>query len=317
MKETKEKKFEFSPSMHLAFRDKKVLNRVRNIKRADITKHPNPDFKIRVLKDNEFDFNVIMDIFYRIKTAADKNEKIVFIFSQPEPIYKYVADLLNKFQVNCKNLHTFNMDEWADEDGNIAPESYGPGFMHAMKQNFYFRLDKKLRPKEEQIHGPNNKNFKDYGKMLTDLGGADVCYSGPGWTGHLAFVDPDAPEFAAKNLEEWKQMGPKIVTLNVISIAQNSLHGTFGQSGDMANVPPRAATIGPAQVLEAKHRLDMNNLQTSGTFVSWQRLVTRLVAHGPVTPLVPTSVLQTVPTDFWISETVAADITPNFTDIYY
>jgi glucosamine-6-phosphate deaminase len=148
------------------------------------------------------------------------------------------------------------------------------------------------------------------------MGEADVCYSGPGWTGHLAFVDPDAPEFPAKNLEEWKQMGPRIVTLNVISIAQNSLHGSFGLSGDMANVPPRAATIGPAQVLRAKHRLDMNNLQTMGTFLSWQRLVTRLVAHGPVTPLVPTSILQTVPTDFWISETVAADIKPTY-DYFY
>jgi len=24
--------------------------------------------------------------------------------------------------------------------------------------------------------------------MITDLGGADICYSGPGWTGHLAFI---------------------------------------------------------------------------------------------------------------------------------
>ena len=310
------KKFEFDPSKFLAFRDKKVLEKVRNIKREDITKHPNPDFKIRVLKDNEFDFNVIMDIFYRIKMAADKGEKIVFILSQPEPIYKYVADLINKFRVNCKHLHTFNMDEWADENGNVAPETYFAGFMNACKRNFYNRIDKDLRPPEKQIHGPTTKNLKDYGKMLTDMGEADVCYSGPGWTGHLAFVDPDAPEFPAKNLEEWKQMGPRIVTLNVISIAQNSLHGSFGLSGDMANVPPKAATIGPAQVLRAKHRLDMNNLQTMGTFLSWQRLVTRLIAHGPVTPLVPTSILQTVPTDFWISETVAADIKPTY-DYFY
>jgi len=31
--------------------------------------------------------------------------------------------------------------------------------------------------------------------MIEDAGGADICYSGPGWTGHVAFVDPDAPEF--------------------------------------------------------------------------------------------------------------------------
>ena len=84
----------------------------------------------------------------------------------------------------------------------------------------------------------------------------------------------------------------------------------------MANVPPRACTIGPKEVLKSKYRLDMNNLQTMGTFISWQRMATRLAAHGPVTPLMPTSILQTVPSDFWIAETVAADIKPRW-DICY
>jgi glucosamine-6-phosphate deaminase len=41
-------------------------------------------------------------------------------------------------------------------------------------------------------------------------------------------------------------------------------------------------------------------------------MTARLVAHGPVTPLVPESVLQTVRTDFWISETLAANIEPDW-----
>ena len=48
--------------------------------------------------------------------------------------------------------------------------------------------------------GPNNANIADYGKMLADLGGADCCYSGPGWTGHLAFIEPDAPALAAADV---------------------------------------------------------------------------------------------------------------------
>ena len=63
-------KFVYNPSMHVPFRDKEGLERVRNIKRADI-KHWNSEFKITVLKDNEVDFRYITDIFYRIKTAAD------------------------------------------------------------------------------------------------------------------------------------------------------------------------------------------------------------------------------------------------------
>jgi len=105
-------------------------------------------------------------------------------------------------------------------------------------------------------------------------------------------------------------MGPRIVTLNPFTVAQNSLHASFGFSGDMANVPPKAATIGPAEVLGAKCRQDHNALTVGGSFVLWQRFITRLIAHGPVTPQVPASILQTVPTTFYISETAAADIVP-------
>lgn len=105
-------------------------------------------------------------------------------------------------------------------------------------------------------------------------------------------------------------MGPRIVTLSPFTIAQNSLHGSFGMSGDLALVPPKAATIGPAEVIAAKYRMDINALNTAGTYVSWQRLVTRLAAHGPVTPLVPTSLHQLLETDFYISETIAQDIEP-------
>jgi len=304
-------KFEYSPSKWVPFRDKKVLERVRNIKREDITKHPNPDFKIIVLKDSEVEFRWVIDVFYRIKKASDEGKRLVLITPQPHPAYKQVAYLINKFRVNCNNLHTFNMDEYADEDGNIAPETWRLGFMYAMKHNFYNQLDEDLRPPEHQIKGFTNENLNDYGKMIADLGGADVCYSGPGWTGHLAFIEPDAPEFDA-SLEEWKKMGPRIVTLSPFTLAQNSLHGSFGMSGDLANVPPKAATIGPAEVIGAKFRIDMHALTIHGTSTTWQRLISRLVLYGPVTPLVPESILQTLRTDVWISETIAQNIEPDW-----
>lgn len=303
-------KFDYSPSKWIPWGiDKKVLEKIRNIKREDITKHPNPDFKIRVVEDSDVEFIWIMDMFYRIKKASDEGRRLVLILPNPAHAYIKLAYLINRFKVNCKNLHTFIMDEYADEDGNIAPETFPQGFMHQFKKYFYSNIDKDLRPPEDQIHGPTTKNIKDYGKMIEDLGGADACYSGPGWTGHLAFIEPDAPEFEA-SLEEWKKMGPRVVTLSPFTIAQNSLHGSFGMSGDLAIVPPKAATIGPAEVIGSKYRMDMHALTTDGTFVSWQRFVSRLCLHGPVTPKVPTSILQTLKTDVYVSETIAQNIEP-------
>ena len=299
--------FEYSPSKWVPFRDKEALARVRSITREDITKHPNPDFKIRVFKDPEIPFLFVADMFYRIKTASDEGRPLVMILPQPIPIYRRVAYLINKFRVDCRKLYTFNMDEYANEDGVLAPETWPWGFTYSLKNNLYAHIAENLRPPESQMVGLTNENLADYGKMIADLGGADICYSGPGWTGHLAFIEPDAPEFEG-DLEAWKQMGPRIATLSPFTLAQNSLHGSFGMSGDLAAVPPKAATIGPAEVIGAKHRIDMHALLVHGTLTTWQRLISRLVLHGPVTPRVPESILQTLRTDVWMSEAIAQDI---------
>lgn len=68
------------------------------------------------------------------------------------------------------------------------------------------------------------------------------------------------------------KMDARVVTLNPMTIMQNSLHGVFGCSGDIANVPPRAATIGPADVVRSRARMESHDLTTMGTFSSWQRI---------------------------------------------
>jgi glucosamine-6-phosphate deaminase len=303
--------FKYEPSHHVPFRDAAEIERVKNIKREDIDKHSNPDFRIRVVPDADVEFIWVTDMFLRIKEAADKNEKIVMILPNPCPPYRHVARLINACGINCKHIYAFAMDEYADENGNIAPEDWEFGFSNAMYRYFYYNINEALRPPKKQFTGFSNKNIADYGKMITDLGGADICYSGPGWTGHLAFIEPDAPEFSG-SLEEWKKMGPRICTLSPYTLAQNSLHGSFGKSGNLASVPPKAATIGPAQVIEAKHRVDTHAITVHGTTTSWQRFISRLVLHGPVTPLIPESILQTLRTDVYVSETAAQDIEPDW-----
>ncbi|GAH07900.1 unnamed protein product, partial [marine sediment metagenome] len=227
------------------------------------------------------------------------------------PGYRHVARIINKCRFNCKNVWAFAMDEYADQDGNIAPEDWRFGFSYAMLNYFYYQIDEDLRPPRRQFVCFSNENIDSYSKMLADVGPADICYSGPGWTGHLAFIEPDAPEFQAP-LEEWKKMGARIVTLSPFTLAQNSLHGSFGKSGDLSAVPPKAATIGPADVIASKHRINHHAIGVHGTSTSWQRLTTRLVLHGPVTPLLPESILQTLRTDVYVSETIAENIEPDW-----
>lgn len=303
--------FKFSPSKWVPFRDLAAVERCRNIKRSEIDKHPNPDFKIRVVKDADVEFIWVTDMYMRMRRAAQEGRPLVMIMPNPCPTYRHVARLINATGVDCSKVHLFAMDEYANENGEIAPDTWEFGFGYAMRKYMVNAIDEKLRMPEKSVNVFTTKNLKDYGKMLADLGGADICYSGPGWTGHLAFIEPDAPEFDLP-LEEWKKCGPRIVTLSPFTLAQNSLHGSFGMSGDLTAVPPKAATIGPAEVIASKHRMDVSALLIHGTQTTWQRLTARLCYHGPVTPKLPTSIHQLLRTDAYISESIARDIEPDW-----
>jgi 6-phosphogluconolactonase/glucosamine-6-phosphate isomerase/deaminase len=309
-------RFHFQPSIHVPFRDDEALQRCRAIRRADIERHANPEFRIRVLPVDEIEFLWIADMVCRIQQSDIEDKPVVLILPNPCPgIYRKVAHLINRLSISCRNLHIFAMDEYANEDGMIAPESWELGFMHSLLKSFYVQINEDLRPPREQVRGPSNANLASYGKQIAEFGGADMCYSGPGWTGHVAFVEPDAPEFDAP-LAEWRNLGPRICTLSPFTLAQNSLHGSFGMSGDIAAVPPKAATIGPAEVIGAKNRIEIAGITVHGTATAWQRLIARLCYHGPVSPKLPSSIHQQLRTDCYISELIAQDIAPDWSKGY-
>ena len=214
--------------------------------------------------------------------------------------------------VDFAGTRFYMMDEWADDLGRIAPETYEAGFAHSMLKYFVYQIDPKFRMPLENVHYPTTENIGYYSKMITEIGegGADICSSSPGWTGHMAFIDP-VPEFFPQatgeaGIEEWLNMEARLVKLHPLTVAQNSLHGVFGQSGYIADVPPKAATIGPVDVKNARERIEVHALLTNGTFSSWQRMTSRLVLHGPVTPAIPSSMLQLMKTQVYVSEEIAA-----------
>lgn len=305
----------YKPSRSIPYQDTQALARCRNITREQITIHPNPDFQITVAPATDLLVWWINDIFRRIKQSDEHNRKVVLILPNPCAAYRHIAHLINTHRVNCRHVHIFAMDEYANEKGEIAPAEWEFGFIYSLRKFLWAQIDPQLRMPLTQVHGPTDANIRDYSRMISDAGEADCCYSGPGWTGHLAFIEPDAPEFDAP-LEQWKTFGARVCTLSPFTIAQNSLHGFFGKSGDLAIVPPMAATIGPRDVIAAKHRIDINSITVHGTSTSWQRLTTRLAAHGPVTPKLPTSIHQQLRTDFWISEENAANIEPDWNTEY-
>ena len=298
--------FAFKPGDYVPFKDRELCERLRKLSGRELEKHPNPDFKIKVMLNPHP--VLIGTLFNRIRESDQLDKKLTLILGTPEPDTSIpLAQLINSFRVNCRPVDLFAMDEWADDQGNIAPETYKAGFARSMLKYLVFQIDEDLRMPLENVHYPTNQNIGSYSKMITECGegGADLCSSSPGWTGHMAFIDP-VEEFLRDNMDEYLQLEARIVTLHPLTVAQNSLHGVFGQSGYIADVPPKAATIGPVDVLNARERIEVHALLTNNTFSSWQRMTSRLVLHGPVTASVPSSMLQLMKTQVYVSEDLAA-----------
>jgi glucosamine-6-phosphate deaminase len=299
--------FDYDLSPFIAFRDREACARVRAIPREALTEHANPEFRIAVVDEAEdFYTRFAADFVGRVRRAADEDRDFVAILPVgPMPQYEIAARMINHERISLRRLHTFNMDEYANEDGVTAPASWPGSFQRAMLDGFFGLIDAELRPPEAQIHFPTTDAIGDYSARIEALGGADVCYGGIGWSGHIAFWEPQLGAEFDGDLEAWKAAGARLVELHPMTVMQNALH-SFGS--DWSCVPPKANTIGPREVLGARHRSFWLDGDLGGG-VSWQRFIARLVAHGPVSEFVPGSVLQTARTDYTILGSVADDVT--------
>jgi glucosamine-6-phosphate deaminase len=298
--------FNYDLAAFLPFRDLAACERVRSIPRERLADHANPDFRISIVEDRpSFYERFARDLVDRIREARDAGRSFVAILPVgPMPQYDIAARLINEEQLSLSHVHTFNMDEYANEHGVTAPPSWPGSFQRAMEERFFARIDERLRPPESQIHFPTTEAIADYSARLRELGGADVCYGGIGWSGHIAFWEPHLGAEFDGDLDAYRRAGARLVELHPMTIMQNALH-SFG--GDWSWVPPRANTVGPADILGARHRSFWLDGDLGGG-VSWQRFIARLVAHGPVNEFVPGSLLQTARTDYTILGSVADDV---------
>lgn len=301
--------FRFRPASWLPNSDIALeeLERVRNIKREDMEYTNEHGYSVKVVANPAF--HMAMDIFYRILQSDREDKPFSMICpNQYRALYPAIANMLNQYNISARNVHAFAMDEWADEDGNVAPLTYGAGLGHSFMKHFYGKIREDLRPPVDHWHVFTNENKGNdvYSNLIDDItgGGVDVIYSATGWPGHTAFIDPRTEEFKADTLEEFCQLGSRLVTETPLTICENSLFAPMGASGDVWAVPPRAATIGPRDVCHAKERLEVHSI-TNPDGSSWQRMISRLELYGPITKEVPASILRLGKGTCYVSEVIA------------
>ena len=301
--------FKFKPAPWLPHSELPLeeFERVRNIKREDMEYTNENGYSVKVVLDPTL--CMVQDMFYRILKSDLEDKPFSMICPNQWPgAYSAVAEMLNKFNISARNVHAFAMDEWADENGNVAPLTYGAGLGYSFMNHFYGRIREDLRPPVDHWHTLNNDNKGDnvYSDTIDEItgGGVDVIYTATGWPGHTAFIDPRCEEFAADTMEEFLQLGSRVATQIPLTVCENSLFAPMGGSGDVWAVPPRSATIGPRDVMHAKERVELHNfVNADGT--SWQRMISRLELYGPISMECPASIMRLGKGTCYVSEAIA------------
>lgn len=302
--------FRYAPARYLPFQDDKVIRQARLLSLKDLQRKTweNPEFRLRIVPNARSQF--VTDLTQRLVQSDREDKRLTVLVPGPHPeAYENIAVFCNKYDVNCRHLQVFFLNEWADETGQVAPLSYPASYGRLFQKHFFTRLRPELRPPEEQIHYFTTENVGDYSNMIDDIGdgGADICYTSIGWSGRLASIEPEG-EFSCDSVEEFCQKTSMVATNHMISIAEDSLLGLFGRSGDLAGVPPKSATVGPRDIAHARDHMELQDRTTLDGKTAWQCMSARLMLFGPISPVIPSSILRLYKGICYMSEAVAKDM---------
>ena len=255
----------------------------------------------------EFETYMGHEIAMQIKLASDRGEKIAFIFPVgPMGMYKWAVYFLKEWQVSCKHVYTFNMDEWADGEGNTLEASNTGSFQYAMEQALFGPLGELTVP-VDQRNFATRQNLPTYPEKIAALkaeGAKLVLVYGIGRMCHIAFWEPTfAADYATE--QEWKsapyRLGAKI---HPLTVEQNALTSFKSRT---TLVPCRANTIGPGLFLQADYAIGGAD-GTLGRGMQWQGMSLWMTLRYGKTPWVTSTYIPTLPGKLFFLEELAGPL---------
>ena len=241
----------------------------------------------------EFETYMGHEIAMQIKKAHERNEKIAFILPVgPMGMYKWVVYFIKEWGIPCNHVYTFNMDEWADGEGNtLAPDNHG-SFQYAMEQALFNPLGELTVPKNQRNFATKD-NLPTYPAKIDALkaeGAKLVLVYGIGRMCHIAFWEPT---FAADYVtaEEWESAPYRIgAKIHPLTVEQNALTSFKSRT---PLVPCRANTIGPGLFLKADYAIGGAD-GTLGRGMQWQGLSLWMTLRHGKTPWITSSYIPTL-----------------------
>ena len=256
----------------------------------------------------DFDVKMGHEIANRIRMAKEAGRKAAFILPVgPMGMYKWAVYFLREWNVKCDHVWCFNMDEWADGEGNtITGEA---SFQSAMESAFYGPLGELTVPVDHRNFATKD-NLPTYFEKIAALkaeGAELILVYGIGRMCHIAFWEPHfGSEFASD--EEWRKQPYRLgAKLHPLTIEQNALT-SFRSRTDL--VPCRANTVGPALLFQADDAIG----GADGAFsrgMQWQGMSFWMTLRYRPTRFVTSSYIPTIPGKLFFLNELAGPLCPD------
>ena len=206
---------------------------------------------LHILPDTDALYEAVADIMIEViqQNAGGKTTMILPV--GPVGQYPVFARKVAERGIDCRNLWTFNMDEFLDRNGRTIPTSHPMSFKKTMMDTFFERIPAPLRMPIGQMAFPRHDNLDEIDRLFDEHApdGVDLCLAGVGPEGHFAFNEDPNFRHVEVAEEEFLADRTRLVLVNTSTVDMDAL---VASGGDRAAVPPFAVTIGPHDVLRAK-----------------------------------------------------------------
>ncbi len=257
---------------------------------------------------NEFEVKMGHEIANEIKKANEKGQKLAFILPVgPMGMYKWAVYFLKEWNVSCKNVWCFNMDEWADSEGNTITGD--ASFQKAMEDALYNPLGELTVPADHRNFA-TKENLPTYPEKIAALkaeGAKLVLVYGIGRMCHIAFWEPQFGSEYASDAEWIKQPYRIACKLHPLTIEQNAITSFKSRT---SLVPCRANTIGPGLMFQADYAIGGAD-GYFGRGMQWQGMSFWMTLRYGTTRFIPSSFIPTIPGRLFFVKELAGPLVPD------
>ena len=214
-----------------------------------------------------------------------KGEKTVIICPVgPIGQYPIFAKKVNDRNIDLKNCWFINMDEYLVGDDETIPYENPLSFKATMDRVLYSQIKAELLMPETQRLFPQPKKEAEIDELFETLGKVDLCLTGVGINGHIAFNEPPKATDAITD-EEYKNCGTRCADIATETIVNN---GANKLRGALDIFPKRCITLGMKQLLKAR-------VLKVYLYCNWQWGIMRKMALEDESRFMPVSFLQSHP----------------------